>query len=807
MRTNLYLLISFLCFMNQSVHSQTWKAHDPGYPDPNLGCSSISLVNKDVIWAAHSHYSVTDSLYGFFIDSLSRVTRSVDGGETWNNYFVPIGNPAFVANLKAIDENTAWICGIDGGGAGSRVFKTTDGGQTWNHQASASYDPSASWVNFVHFWNKDLGITMGDPRDGEFEIYTTSDGGANWLRLNGDKIPDPVSGEFGYNGDFDVQGNTIWFGTNKGRIYKSKDFGQSWQVFESGLPDGFFTMGENNRGIFGLTDFSSFSTRMRFTRDGGENWADLTTLPEAGAFWVSSVDFVPGSTAIVMTTVNNSLISGLFRTWVSYDDGLNWILLDIGDNIGWVKFIDPETGWGGRQQNLSGPSNLYEYVGGALQKPSSAVWQAYDPGYPLPNLGCSSIDMVSNNVVWAVHSHFSVNDSLYGFFVDDQCRVARTNDGGQSWKTSFVPMGNPAFVANITAIDANTAWLAGIDGGGGGSKIFKTENGGETWTHQTTAAWDPVASWVDFVHFWSPAKGITMGDPRDGEYEIYHTANGGQFWTRVDGSKIPDPIPGEFGYNNDFDVVGNTIWFGTNKGRVYRSVNSGTDWEAFDSGLPDGSFDFGSNMHGIFYYVDFLKFKTTMRISKDGGATWSDLNTIPENGNFRMNSLEFVSGSNVIIMTTINNSITKGLFRTWISKDDGVSWTQIDEGSNVLFMDFINPTSGWGGQPQVLNGPSYLFKYTGNALTGLLDVHPLEAEVSIFPNPTSNAINLNIEGGASGEYQILLNDNQGKLVYKKVIRGSDHINHSIAADHLPSGLYTVNISDAKGSRSIKVVKL
>ncbi|MBK7009433.1 MAG: T9SS type A sorting domain-containing protein [Saprospiraceae bacterium] len=183
------------------------------------------------------------------------------------------------------------------------------------------------------------------------------------------------------------------------------------------------------------------------------------------------------------------------------------------------------------------------------------------------------------------------------------------------------------------------------------------------------------------------------------------------------------------------------------------------------------------------------------------------MNTIPENGNFRMNSLEFVTGSNVIIMTTINNSITKGLFRTWISKDDGVSWTQIDEGSNVLFMDFINPTSGWGGQPQVLNGPSYMFKYTGNALTGLLDVHPLEAEVSIFPNPTSNAINLNIEGGASGEYQILLNDNQGKLVYKKVIRGSDHINHSIAADHLPSGLYTVNISDAKGSRSIKVVKL
>ncbi|MBK8854387.1 MAG: hypothetical protein IPN10_09860 [Saprospiraceae bacterium] len=34
-----------------------------------------------------------------------------------------------IANLMAIDENTAWICGIDGGSGGSKVLKTSDGGQ------------------------------------------------------------------------------------------------------------------------------------------------------------------------------------------------------------------------------------------------------------------------------------------------------------------------------------------------------------------------------------------------------------------------------------------------------------------------------------------------------------------------------------------------------------------------------------------------------------------------------------------------------------------------------------------------------
>ncbi|MBK8854388.1 MAG: hypothetical protein IPN10_09865 [Saprospiraceae bacterium] len=52
---------------------------------------------------------------------------------------------------------------------------------------------------------------MGDPRDGEFEVYTTKDGGVQWTRVSGDHIPNPISGEFGYNGDYEVVGNTIWF--------------------------------------------------------------------------------------------------------------------------------------------------------------------------------------------------------------------------------------------------------------------------------------------------------------------------------------------------------------------------------------------------------------------------------------------------------------------------------------------------------------------------------------------------------------------------------------------------------------------
>ncbi|MBK6566793.1 MAG: hypothetical protein IPG18_16745 [Saprospiraceae bacterium] len=356
MRAKFYFLCLFLGLNMSMLTSQTWQSFDPGYPDPNLGCSSISLVNKNVVWAAHSHYTVTDSLFGFFVDSLARVTKTTDGGTTWNQYFVPIGNPAFIANLMAIDENTAWICGIDGGSGGSKVLKTSDGGQNWDLQTGAAYDPSSSWVNFVHFWNKDFGITMGD-------------GGVQWTRVSGDHIPNPISGEFGYNGDYEVVGNTIWFGTNKGRIFRSYDFGENWEVFESGLPDGSFDMGDNLHGFFAYNDFDNFKTKMNFTRDGGENWTELNTLPENGNFWLNDIEFIPESDAIIMTTVNNSLITGLFRTWVSYNDGAQWTILDhSSDNMGWLKFLDPETGWSGRLQALSGPSSLFKYVGQPLIK-------------------------------------------------------------------------------------------------------------------------------------------------------------------------------------------------------------------------------------------------------------------------------------------------------------------------------------------------------------------------------------------------------------------------------------------------------
>lgn len=433
-------------------------------------------------------------------------------------------------------------------------------------------------------------------------------------------------------------------------------------------------------------------------------------------------------------------------------------------------------------------------------------WTNHNPGFPDPTLGCSSLDVVNENVIWAVFTHYSVTDTLFGFFQDSICLVTVSTDGGATWTTHQAPMGNPAFVANITAIDGNVAWLSGLDGGGGGSKILKTVDGGATWAEQTSAAWDPVASWADFVYFKSPAVGIAMGDPRNGEFEIYITANGGQFWTPVPGSNIPDPLPGEYGYNGDYDVVGNTIWFGTSMGGVYRSTTSGSSWERFESGQPEGYLDFGDNMHGIYWHNDYNNFHSYASRSTDGGETWTELTSLPEGGNYRLESLRYIPGSNYIILSTTQTSILTGVYKTYVSKDDGDTWLQIDEGHHLLWMDFINPETGWGGQSQKLSGPSYLFEYTGSPIAGLFGPKPLEAEVSVYPNPVSDIVNVEVQSSQPTDYLLLVNDSQGHLVKKLTIEKTASFRQTLDLGGLPAGAYTVTVSNATGCETRTVIK-
>ena len=102
----------------------------------------------------------------------------------------------------------------------------------------------------------------------------------------------------------------------------------------------------------------------------------------------------------------------------------------------------------------------------------------------------------------------------------------------------------------IHALDAQTAWLVAYPRGAnqiGG--IFKTIDGG-SWSRQDSANYDSSSSFANVVYFWDENVGFAQGDPLSTEFELYVTNDGGDNWNAVPGSSIPNPLGGEYGYDN-----------------------------------------------------------------------------------------------------------------------------------------------------------------------------------------------------------------------------------------------------------------
>ena len=62
-----------------------------------------------------------------------------------------------------------------------RIIKTTDGGITWITQSTAFGNVSRFMDERIYFFDDNNGFAFGDPIGGYNEIYTTTNGGDNWI--------------------------------------------------------------------------------------------------------------------------------------------------------------------------------------------------------------------------------------------------------------------------------------------------------------------------------------------------------------------------------------------------------------------------------------------------------------------------------------------------------------------------------------------------------------------------------------------------------------------------------------------------
>ncbi|MBU1940978.1 MAG: hypothetical protein KKC68_04330 [Candidatus Thermoplasmatota archaeon] len=348
-----------------------WIEQASGFWEPSRGINYMHAVDENIVWAIG--YDGSGAAL-----PVQEFTKTINGGDLWEAdgiFTAPDDGEA--AMICAVDADHAWIPFHSGSPQG--IWATSDGGNTWVHQTTAAYSGAGAFPNCVHFWDENNGWCQGDPVDGYYEMYTTTDGGTTWVRVPETNIPAPLSGEYGTVGYYDVVGDTIWFGTQNAyplRVFKSIDRGLTWEVYDTPFASGSYVdirFKDQNNGI--AMDKNFEDAVIAETSDGGETW---TFISYSGKCYGADFDYVPGTTNTYVSTGVNSGSPDWMGASYSNDGGHTWITWDevSGTQLFGTTWVEGGIGWAGN-------FNVDEFTGGVYK---------YIPGSPEPILVIESVE-------------------------------------------------------------------------------------------------------------------------------------------------------------------------------------------------------------------------------------------------------------------------------------------------------------------------------------------------------------------------------------------------------------------------------
>ena len=515
------------------------------------------------------------------------VFRSADGGKTFQKIlykdpdtgasdiiFDPV-NPdiLYTALWEARQgpwENAAWS------GPGSGLYKSTDGGNTWR-QLTAGLPTFAEGLGRIG-----IGVAPSDPKRlyatvevrGQGYVYRSNDAGDSWTRTSNDTriatrpsdaaevVVDPKNPDIVYSVTI-----VTW---------KSTDGGKTWKAFR-GAPGGDdYQKGwinPNNGNIILLTSDQGAI----ITVNGGESWSSWYNQPTAAFYHVITDNAFPyrvcsgqqdsGTVAIASRSDYGQIT---FRDWTP-----------VGvDEYGYVAPdpLNPDIVYGGRTPVR------YDRRTGQVQniapKPIRATnWRVLRTAPIL----FSPIDQrtlyFASNTLWKTtdggQSWTEISPDLTRKTWEVPANVGKYREGEKPAQRGVIYTIAPSYV------DINTIW-AGTDDG----LIHVTRDGGKTWADVTPPdlkPWMKVslmdAGHADALTAYAAINTFRLDDLRP---HIYRTHDGGKTWTHITNG-IPDG--GTINVVRE-DPKRKGLLFAGSEQTVYVSFDDGDRWQSLRLNMP-----------------------------------------------------------------------------------------------------------------------------------------------------------------------------------------------------------------------------
>ena len=281
---------------------------------------------------------------------------------------------------------------------------------------------------------------------------------------------------------------------------------------------------------------------------------------------------------------------------------------------------------------------------------------------------------------------------------------ARTLDGGESWQAAVLSGAEGFQFRDVHAVDAQTVYLMSA-GTGDASRVYKTTDGGESWTLQHT---NPDAEgFYDCMDFWDPEHGALYGDTVDGSVVILTTSDGGKTWERVPAESLPAALSGEGGFaaSGTCLVAGpeGRAWIGTGAAtpaRVLRSEDMGRTWVATETPIVSASsagitsVSFRDAMNGMVVGGEISNHEgrfDNVAVTSDGGRTWVLA------GRPAMSGAAY--GSSYVPGAPTPTVVIVGPSGADYSLDNGATWMSLDS-LPYWAVSFASPSAGWAVGPE-----------------------------------------------------------------------------------------------------------
>jgi photosystem II stability/assembly factor-like uncharacterized protein len=236
-------------------------------------------------------------------------------------------------------------------------------------------------------------------------------------------------------------------------------------------------------------------------------------------------------------------------------------------------------------------------VGGGVWETDNAgrTWFPIADSIPVPSIGAIAVAPSDPNVIYAgtgeadMRSDIQHGDGMY-----------KTTDGGKTWAHIGLEDSNQIGRILVDPKDANVVYVAALGhqyGPNAQRGVFRSVDGGKTWskvlykdenTGAIDLAMDPSDPNVIYASLWQTRRPPwNVYPPSNGPGSgLYKTADGGKSWSHITGHGFPGGILGHIGISvspaNPNRVYTTVDTNDPKTGGIYRSDDAGATWTRTD---------------------------------------------------------------------------------------------------------------------------------------------------------------------------------------------------------------------------------